>query len=140
MAVHDELLALCADMHAAGERLTYDAILDRRGRGSKRDIRKALQTWHAQRAHLLAEVALDMPEDVQEEAGAFGVRLWSQIVDRVAERIREMQTEAALSAYYADEEIAHLHTLLSDSLNKIDRLEAKLARPNRGVSKRSSSL
>ncbi|WP_372923021.1 DNA-binding protein [Roseovarius sp.] len=134
MTVHDELIALCAEMHAAGERLTYNAILERRGGGSKRDIRKALQTWHAQRAHLLAEVALDMPEDVKEEAGAFGVRLWSQIVDRVAERIREMQTEADLSAYHAEQEIAQLHTLLSDSLNKIAQLESELARLSGGVS------
>ena len=45
MSVHDELVALCRDMHAAGERLTYAALLKRRGGGSKRDIARALRAW-----------------------------------------------------------------------------------------------
>lgn len=134
MTVHDELIALCAEMHAAGHRLTYDALRERRGGGSRRDIARALRVWHAQRARLLAETALDLPEDVREEAGAFGARMWVRMADRFADRIRDMQTEADLSAHHAEQEIAHLHTLLSDSLNKIDQLEAELARLNGGVS------
>jgi hypothetical protein len=45
MSVHDELVALCRDMHAAGERLTYAALLRRRGGGSRRDLARALRTW-----------------------------------------------------------------------------------------------
>jgi hypothetical protein len=134
LSVHDEFLALCAEMHAAGERLTYDALRDRRGGGSKRDIARALRVWHARRARFLAETALDLPEDVREEGGAFGARMWVRMADRFVDRIRDMQTEADLSAHHAEEEIAHLHTLLSDSLNKIDQLEAKLARLTGGVS------
>lgn len=42
MSVHDDLLALCRDMHAAGEPLTYKALIARHGGGSRRDIAKAL--------------------------------------------------------------------------------------------------
>ena len=45
MSVHDELVALCRDMHAAGETLTYTALLRRRGGGSRRDIARALRAW-----------------------------------------------------------------------------------------------
>lgn len=45
MSVHDELIALCRDMHAAGEHLTYAALLRRRGGGSRRDIARALRAW-----------------------------------------------------------------------------------------------
>lgn len=45
MSVHDELLALCRDMYAAGEPLTYAALLRRRGGGSRRDIARALRSW-----------------------------------------------------------------------------------------------
>jgi gas vesicle protein len=114
-------------MHAAGERLTYDALRDRRGGGSKRDIGKALRTWHAQRAQLLAEVALDMPEDVREEGGALAARLWSRITDRISERIRDIRTEVEISTYHAEQEIAHLHELLSDSHETIDQLQSELA-------------
>jgi len=134
LAVHDELLALCADMHAAGERLTYDALRDRRGGGSRRDIARALRVWHARRARFLAETALDLPDDIREEAGAFGARMWARMAGRFADRIQDMQTEADLSAHHAEQEIAHLHTLLSESLTKIDQLEAKIARMNGGVS------
>lgn len=45
MSVHDELLALCRDMHAAGETPTYASLLARRGGGSRRDIARALRSW-----------------------------------------------------------------------------------------------
>jgi hypothetical protein len=45
MSVHDELVALCRNMHAAGETLTYAALLRRRGGGSRRDIARALRAW-----------------------------------------------------------------------------------------------
>ncbi|UOA16964.1 hypothetical protein DSM109990_03851 (plasmid) [Sulfitobacter dubius] len=38
MAVQDELLALCAELHSSGIKLSYDTILKARGRGSRRDI------------------------------------------------------------------------------------------------------
>lgn len=45
MSVHDELLALCRDIHAAGESLTYASLIARRGGGSRRDIARALRAW-----------------------------------------------------------------------------------------------
>lgn len=45
MSVHDELLALCRDMHATGETPTYASLLARRGGGSRRDIARALRAW-----------------------------------------------------------------------------------------------
>lgn len=45
MSVHDELLALCQDMHSAGEAPTYASLLARRGGGSRRDIAAALRSW-----------------------------------------------------------------------------------------------
>lgn len=134
MTVHDEILALCAEMHTAGERLTYNGLLARRGGGSRRDIARALRVWHAQRARLLGETALDLPDDIREEGGAFGARMWVRMADLFADRIRDVQTEVVVSAYHAEQEIAHLHELLSDSLNKIDQLEAKLAHLTGGVS------
>lgn len=134
MAIHDELLALCAEMHAAGERLTYDALRARRGGGSRRDIGRALFGWHAQRADLLAKTALDLPEDIREAGGLFAARMWDRMAKRFAHRIQEMQTDAYLSAYHAEEEIAHLHSLLGDYVLKTERLEAELARLNGEVS------
>ncbi|MBB75663.1 MAG: hypothetical protein CMJ75_14250 [Planctomycetaceae bacterium] len=49
MAVHDEIVALCTEMDAAGERITYDAILARRGGGSRRDIAKGVRAWRKAR-------------------------------------------------------------------------------------------
>jgi len=45
MSVHDELVALCRNMHAAGETPTYALLLARRGGGSRRDIARALRAW-----------------------------------------------------------------------------------------------
>ncbi len=45
MSAHDELVALCREMHAAGEMVTYETLLARRGRGSRRDAASAMQAW-----------------------------------------------------------------------------------------------
>lgn len=118
-------------MHAAGERLTYDTLRDRRGGGSKRDIARALRVWHARRAEALGEIAFDMPEDIKEEAGAFGVRLWSMVTDRVADRLLDLQVEMKLIEHHADEEIAYFHKIIGDQLTEIDELTAKITRLER---------
>lgn len=48
MSVHDELVEMCRQMHAAGDAVTYKALLERRGRGSRRDIARAINAWHEQ--------------------------------------------------------------------------------------------
>lgn len=45
MTAHDELIALCRNMQAAGETPTYASLLARRGGGSRRDLARALRAW-----------------------------------------------------------------------------------------------
>lgn len=132
MSVHDDLLALCAEMHATGLKLTYEAIRERRGGGSRRDISRALRSWHRQRAQLLAESAFDRPDDVTVAGGVFAENLWSMISERLSERLREVVMEADLVEFHATQEVDHLHALLGEQLNEIDRLKAELSRLERG--------
>lgn len=48
MSVHDELVEMCRQIHAAGDAVTYKALHERRGRGSRRDIARAIKSWHEQ--------------------------------------------------------------------------------------------
>ena len=57
MSVHDDLLALCRDMHTAGESLTYAKLRARRGGGSRRDIAQALRAWQQENPEIPAAVA-----------------------------------------------------------------------------------
>ena len=56
MSAFDELLALCRDMHAAGETPTYAMLRARRGGGSKRDFARALRAWRVQNPEALPAV------------------------------------------------------------------------------------
>lgn len=126
MTVHDELLALCHEMHAEGAKLTYDSIRARRGGGSRRDISRALLAWHQQRARDLSGVALEFSEDVERLGAEFVRSLWSAMVQQAAEKLLEVKTEAEITAHYADEEIAHLHAIIGDQLSEIDALKAHI--------------
>lgn len=126
MSVHDELLALCDEMHSIGLKLTYEAIRERRGGGSRRDISRALCSWHCQRANVLADSAFDRPDDVTIAGGTFAENLWSMISERLSERLREVVMEANLVEFHATQEIDHLHALLAEQLNEIDQLKAQV--------------
>ncbi len=126
MTVHDELLALCHEMHAEGAKLTYDSIRARRGGGSRRDISRALLAWHQQRARDLSAVAIDLSEDVERLGAEFVRSLWSAMAKKVADKLQEVKAETQIAAHYADDEIAHLHGIIGDQLNEIDAMKARI--------------
>lgn len=130
MSVHDEILALCAEMHAQGVKITYEAVRDRRGGGSRRDISRALRSWHSARAQILSDTVFDRPENIATIAN--GVvdhlvdQMWSAMTDAMTDRIREMKMEADLIEHHADQEIAHFHEIIGDRLREINDLKAKI--------------
>lgn len=126
VTVHDELLALCTQMHAEGAKLTYDAVRTRRGGGSKRDISKALLVWHQKRTRDLSVVALDLSAEVERLGAGFVRSLWSAMAQQAAEKLQEVRTEAEIVTYYADDEIAHLHGIIGYQLNEIDALKMQI--------------
>lgn len=126
MTVHDELLALCAEMHAEGAKLSYDAIRTRRGGGSRRDISKALLAWHQKRTRDLSDVALELSEDVERLGAEFARSLWVAMAQQAAEKLQEVRSEADITAHFADEEIAHLHAIIGGQLSEIDGLKARI--------------
>lgn len=126
MTVHDELLALCAEMYAEGAKLTYDSIRARRGGGSRRDISRALLAWHQKRTRDLSDVALEISEDVERLGAEFARSLWVAMAQQAAEKLQDVKTEAEITAHYADEEIAHLHGIIGDQLTEIDGLKARI--------------
>jgi hypothetical protein len=135
MSVHDEILALCAEMHAQGVKITYNAVRDRRGGGSRRDISRALRAWHSARAQLLSDTVFDRPENIATIAN--GVvdhlvdQMWSAMTDAMTDRIREMKIEADLIEHHADQEIAHFRDIISKQLREIDDLKARISRLER---------
>lgn len=95
MSVHDDLLALCRDIHAAGEPLTYKALIARHGGGSRRDIAKALRAARQENPGDPA-VALDRPS-----------RLEAQLRD-IIQHQRETITEQTAEISVLKEEIESL--------------------------------
>lgn len=126
VTVHDELLVLCHEMHAEGAKLTYDSIRARRGGGSRRDISRALLAWHQGRTRDLSDVALELSEDVERLGVEFVRSAWSALAQQAAEKLREVKSEAEITAHYADEEIAHLHGVIGTQLSEIDDLKAHI--------------
>lgn len=122
MTVHAELMALCAEMHAAGMKLTYEAIRERRGGGSKRDISHALRSWHVQRARLLAATAPIPPDELNAVGAELVAKLWARVVEEFSQCLIEMQVDA----HHGEEEVAHLHKLLGEQNDEIDRLKAEI--------------
>ena len=123
MTVHDDLMALCAEMHAAGVKLTYEAIRERRGGGSKRDISYALRSWHVHRARLLAASATDAPVEFKAAGEELLAKLWTVMAEPFSVRLIEMQ----INAHHAEEEVAYLHKLLGEQSHEIDRLKAEIS-------------
>ena len=95
MSVHDEFMALCHDMHAAGEPLTYAALHARRGGGSRRDIARALRAWKQENP--------DAPVTVPGRPSRMETRLRG-IIRRQSEKIRDQEEEIRI----LKEEIAAL--------------------------------
>ncbi len=91
MSVHDELLALCRDMHAAGETPTYASLIARRAGGSRRDIARAFRAWRLENPEL-PRAAPGRPSQVE-------TRLWDIIrrqretINAQAETIRILTEE-----------------------------------------------
>ena len=77
LAVQDEILALCTELHAAGIKLSYDTILKARGRGSRRDIAAALREWHRRRAQETAAAEITMPDHISAMGRDLVTGLWS---------------------------------------------------------------
>jgi hypothetical protein len=91
MSVHDELVALCRDMHAAGETLTYAALLRRRGRGSRRDIARAFRAWRLENPEL-PRAALGRPSQVETRLRDI-IRRQRETINAQAETIRILTEE-----------------------------------------------
>jgi len=93
MSVHDELVALCRDMHAAGETLTYASLLARRGGGSRRDIARALRAWRIESPDY-PRAAPGRPSRVEVHLRGTVQRQQATIMDQ-DEQIRILQEEVA---------------------------------------------
>tara|TARA_R110002072_G_scaffold10478_1_gene48652 strand:- start:11300 stop:11704 length:405 start_codon:yes stop_codon:yes gene_type:complete len=128
MAVQDELLALCAELDASGIKLSYDTILKARGRGSRRDIAAALREWHRRRAREIASASLAMPDHISAMGSDLVISLWSTMEVEFAELRREVALEADLLEHHAQEEIEHLHQIIGDQHEEIQRLKNEVER------------
>ena len=132
MSVHDEILALCAEMNAQGVKITYEAVRSRRGGGSRRDISRALRAWHSSRAQILSDTAFDRPENIATIANGVVDQLvnqmWSAMTDAMTDRIRDLKMEADLIEHHADQEIAHFRDIIGQQLREIDDLKARISR------------
>ena len=126
MAVQDELLALCTELHSSGIKLSYDTILKARGRGSRRDIAAALREWHRRRAQEVALASLAMPDHIPTMGCDLVIQLWSAMEGEFAELRREVALEADLLEHHAQEEIKHLHQIIGDQYEEIQRLKIEI--------------
>lgn len=139
MSTHDDLLQLCAEMHVAGEKLTYETLRNRRGGGSRRDLSGALRAWHQQRARVMADIALKLPDDLAASGAGFVNALWNSMAGRVAERLQDIRLEADVGAHHADQEIDHLHKMIAEQLTEIERLKLQINRFERQSQKGQKS-
>jgi len=128
MAVQDELLALCTELHASGIKLSYDTILKARGRGSRRDIAAALREWYRRRAREIASSSLAMPDHISAMGNDLVRQLWSAMEGEFAELRREVALEADLLKDHAEEEIEHLHQIIGEQHEEIQRLKNEVER------------
>lgn len=88
MPVQDELLSLCAMMHADGVPLNYDTLRARRGRGSRRDIGQALRIFREQ----IRPVAL-LASTAESSDLHFTIAQQREKIESQAEEIRELREE-----------------------------------------------
>lgn len=99
MSVHDELVEMCREMHAAGDTVTYKALHERRGRGSRRDIARAIKAWHAQ------SIRVPVPSPQQPSMTKARLR---DIIHQQGEKIVEQDDEIRVLR----EEIQSLETMV----------------------------
>ncbi|NKX40283.1 hypothetical protein HGG71_02240 [Rhodobacteraceae bacterium R_SAG2] len=125
MAVQDEILALCAELHKSNIELRYDTIRSARGRGSRRDIAAALREWHRRRAKEAASAELKMPDHIAAMGGDLINTIWMAVEQEFAEMRREVTIETDLIEHYAQEEIEHLHKIIGDQHDEIERLKTE---------------
>lgn len=128
MAVQDELLALCTELHSSGIKLSYDTILKARGRGSRRDIAAALQEWHRRRAREAAAAELIMPDHIAATGMELTAALWKAMEHEFAEMRQEVTIEVDLLEHHAKEERGHLHQIIGDQQDEIQRLKNEVER------------
>lgn len=128
MAVQEEILALCTELHASGIKLSYDTILRARGRGSRRDIAAALREWHRRRAREIASASLAMPDHISAMGSDLVTGLWSAMEVAFAEMRQEVKIEIDLLEAYAQEEIEQLHGIIGDQQDEIQRLKNEVER------------
>jgi hypothetical protein len=126
MAVQDEILALCAELHSSGIQLTYDTIRRARGRGSRRDIAAALHEWHRRRAKAAAYASVAMPDHITDAGREFVQVLWSKMEEQFAELRREVSLETELAEHHARDEIAQLHQIIGDQDDELGRLRSEV--------------
>lgn len=138
MAVQDEIVILCSELHASGISPTYNVILKARGGGSRRDISAGLREWRRRRAQEAASASLKMPDHIAEMGDDLvktlrsvigdGLvhKLWSAMEAEFAELKQEVQTETNVIELLAGQEIGYLHQLLGDQHSEIERLKAEI--------------
>lgn len=126
MAVHDEILALCSELHRTGIDLTYDTIRNARGRGSRRDIAAALREWHRRRAQEVASAALVMPDHITAMGNNMISALWAAMEHEFAEMRREASVDIDLIELHASKEIDHLHQIIGDQHSELEQLRAEV--------------
>lgn len=126
MAVQDEIVALCSELHASGISPTYNIILEARGRGSRRDIAAGLREWRRRRAEEAASASLKMPDHIAAMGNDLVKTLWAAMEGEFAELRQEVQTETNLIEFLAGEEVGYLHQLLGDQHSEIERLKAEI--------------
>lgn len=120
MAVQDKIIALCSEMHAAGEVVSYEAIRSRRGGGSKRDISEALKVWREQNPGIHNEKSLRSYR--KDELCALVQSLRDQIREK-DEIIREQREEIVILAnqvrkwrgYYPEDYEDYKHDVWDDA-------------------------
>jgi plasmid replication DNA-binding protein KfrA len=128
MAVQDELLALCTELHASGIKLSYDTILKARGRGSRRDIAAALGEWHRRCAQEAAAAELKMPDHIAATGMELTAALWKAMEHEFAGMRQEITIEVDLLEHHAQEEREHLHQIIGDQQEEIQRLKDEIER------------
>ena len=126
MAVQDEILALCAELHSSGIQLTYDTIRRARGRGSRRDIAAALNEWHRRRAQAAVDASVEMPDHIADAGRELVQVLWSKMEAQFAEMRREVSLETELAEHHARDEIAQLHQIIGDQDDELGRLRSEV--------------
>ncbi len=93
MSVHDELMALCRRMRAAGEIITYEELKARRGGiGSRRDIAKALKAFREEAMEGVIAAPPGRPSRIEIELRGV-VERQQQMIGDLEQEVRDLQEE-----------------------------------------------